>query len=189
MAMAAMWLQGADEGLSNAKLQVIFIGLIAVAMAIQAIVTIVLAVRSTALMKGLLESVDELKDKALPLLRSATELSIAAHSMVLETAPKVRVITDNLVDASNAVRESAEHIDRTVSDVNRRTQRQIARVDGMVSTVLSVTAELAETIDHGIRVPAQKIAGMASQAKLTLESLLERAKWMAAGIAAGKRRE
>jgi methyl-accepting chemotaxis protein len=188
--MAAMWLQGAsDFSLGNDKLLMIFIGLVAAAMVAQAIVLIVVSVKSMTILRGLTETVDELKMKSMPLLRSATELSDIAQSLVRETAPKVKTIGDNLLEASDAVRGSARQLESTLNDVNRRTQRQVARVDGMVTSVLGVTAELAETIDNGIRGPAQKLAAVITQARLTFESLFERARWMAAGIAGGKRRD
>ena len=49
----------------------------------------------------------------------------------------------------------------------------------MVSAALNITAEVVESINHGIRVPAQKIAQAATQAKNVVEGLLERIKGMA----------
>jgi hypothetical protein len=66
--------------------------------------------------------------------------------------------------------------DSTIADVNMRTQRQVARVDGMVTAALTTTAEVAEAIGNGIRVPAQKIAVMVSQAKALVEGLLAKIK-------------
>jgi hypothetical protein len=76
-------------------------------------------------------------------------------------------------------------VQATVVDANSRTQRQVARVDGMVSAALNTTAEVVESINHGIRVPAQKIAQVAGQAKVVVEGLLDRIKGMSGKVPFG----
>jgi hypothetical protein len=147
MAMLAMWFQGTDAVSEiNSNLLTIFIGLVALAMLVQAI--------------------------ALAVLDSATEISRSAQSLVTETAPKVRAIADNLLETSDIVRGTAQHFEETLTDANLRTQRQVARVDGMVTAALTATVEVVEAIGNGIRGPAQKIAFIAGQAKRFAEGLL-----------------
>jgi methyl-accepting chemotaxis protein len=173
MVMLAMWFQGTDAVSEiNTNLLTIFIGLVALAMLVQAIALAVLAAKSVKAIKGLAETVDELKQKALPLIDSATEISRSAQSLVTETAPKVRAIADNLLETSDLVRGTAQHFEETLADANLRTQRQVARVDGMVTAALTATVEVVETIGNGIRGPAQKIASLAGQAKRFAEGLL-----------------
>jgi len=171
--MLAMWFQDTDmlSGIDT-KLLIVFIGLVALAMLIQAIALIVLSAKSVKAIKSLAESVDELKKKALPLIDSVTEISRSAQTLVTETAPKVRAIADNLVETSDLVRGTAQHFETTLADANRRTQRQVARVDEMVSATLTATVEMVETIGNGIRGPAQKIAALAGQARQFAEGLL-----------------
>jgi hypothetical protein len=195
MAMAAVWFQGAGAISSNDTKLLIILGMIALALLTQAIVIMMVAVKSLATVKSLTATVEELKERALPLMARATELTakatdlaVSTQAMVLDASPKVKAITDNLLDASDIVRGTAHKIDITVTDVNLRTQRQVARVDGMVTTTLTATAELAQNITEGIRVPVMKIAEMAAQAKTVIDGLLGRAKTMGAGFMAGKRR-
>ena len=171
--MLAMWFQGTDAVSEiNTNLLTIFIGLVALAMLVQATALIVLAAKSVKAIKGLAETVDELKQKALPLIDSATEISRSAQFLVTEAAPKVRAIADNLLETSDLVRGTAQHFEETLADANLRTQRQVARVDGMVTAALTATVEVVETIGNGIRVPAQKIASLAGHAKRLAEGLL-----------------
>jgi methyl-accepting chemotaxis protein len=173
MAMLAMWLQGTDAVSDiNTDLLTVFVGLVALAMLVQAIALAVLAARSVKAIKGLTDTVDELKQKALPLIDSATQISRTAESLVTETAPKVRAMADNLLETSDLVRDTAQHFEETLADANLRTQRQVARVDGMVSTALTATVEVAEAISNGIRGPVQKIAFIAGQARRFAEGLL-----------------
>jgi methyl-accepting chemotaxis protein len=173
MAMLAMWFQGTDAiSEVNTNLLTVFIGLVALAMLVQAIALVVFAAKSAKSIKGLAETVDELKQKALPLIDSVTEISRTTETLLSENAPRVRAIADNLLETSDLVRGTAQHFEATLADANLRTQRQVARVDGMVTAALTATVEVVETIGNGIRVPAQKIASLAGQAKRFTEGLL-----------------
>lgn len=187
--MLAMWFQGTDAvSVVNMKLLTIFLGLVAGAMVVQAIALIVLAAMSSKASKSLSASVEELKLKALPLIDSAAAISRTTEALLRENAPKIKIIADNLVqtsdtlvEASNVARSAVQQIDSTIADANRRTQRQVARVDGMVTATLNTTAEIVETISNGIRIPAQKIAAIANQARGLAEGILAKFKSTIAG--------
>jgi hypothetical protein len=182
MATLAGWLQETYTFSSgNAKLLMIFIGLVAVSMVVQALVVVVMAVKTSGLVKGMSASVEELKAKLLPLIDTATHLTRSSQTLLDATAPKVKAIGDNLarasdmmVETSEVVRASALRFEQTIADANFRTQRQVSRVDSMVTAALTTTTEIVETIGHGIRVPTQKIMGIATQLRYGLEGLYAR---------------
>jgi hypothetical protein len=188
MTMLAMWILGADPiSAVNTKLLIVFIGVVALALLVQAIALVWVAIKSANAIKGMVETVDVLKQKSLPLIDAATAISLTTEALLRENAPKVRTIADNLVqtsdtlvEASKVARSTVEQIGYTVADANQRTQRQVARVDNMVSTALNATVEVVETVVNGIRVPAQKIAAMTGQAKHLVEGLLAKIKSVAA---------
>ena len=186
--MLAMWFQETYTFSSgNAKLLLVFIGVVAVSMAVQAVVQISISLKGFKAVKDMAAAAEELKQKVLPLIETTTAVAKSTQTLLHETTPKIRRITDNLVETSsvvvetsNVVRASVERLDKTVTDANLRTQRQVARVDGMVTAALTTTAEVMETVERGIRVPAQKIALIATQTKYVLEGMLAKIKSMAA---------
>jgi uncharacterized protein YoxC len=185
----AMWIQAMDLAGTN-RLIMIFIGLVAIAMVVMAIAMIVIALTAAKAMKGLNATVDEMKGKVLPLIDVAMDISKTSRSVLDDAAPKVKVITDNLVMASDTLAETSKsaraavaQFDTTISDVNVRALRQVARVDGMLTSALTATSELAEAIGNGIRVPAQKIAAFAGQARLMAEGIFSRIRAAAAARA------
>jgi methyl-accepting chemotaxis protein len=121
-----------------------------------------------------METVQDFRGQITPLIESATEVSETTGKILRETAPKVRIIADNLLETSDLVRVSAERFDTTIADVNIRAQQQVARLDTMVTAALATTVQIAETIQHGIEVPARKIAAMASQARTVFEGIRAR---------------
>jgi methyl-accepting chemotaxis protein len=186
MTFLAIWLQEASLADSH-HLVVIFIGLIAVAVAVASIVMMMIAAKALKAIQEMGATAEEIKGRILPMLDEVKEFSKTGREVLQDAAPKVKLITENLAktsdalaDTSNSVRLAVRQLDQTVTDANQRAQRQVARVDGMVTATLTAVVEVAETIATGIRVPVQKIAVMTTQAKLVGEGLLAKFKSMAA---------
>ena len=93
-----------------------------------------------------------------------------------DTTPKVKVITDNLVETSHLVRSKAQEFDATLSDLNNRTRKQVQNVDGMITSTLTATAEIAGMVERGIKVPMREIAGLANGFKAGMNVLIGRVK-------------
>jgi hypothetical protein len=84
----------------------------------------------------------------------------SSRSLVEDLGPKLRTITQNLVETTTIVRDEAENLKGTVDDIVGRTREQAVRVDGMVTGTLNGMEHAATTIQHGIGVPMRKIAGI-----------------------------
>jgi uncharacterized protein YoxC len=188
----AMWLQEPDPARTN-FLIMIFIGLVAVAMVGMMIALVVVAVTASKAIKGFNATTAELTGKVLPLLEVAMEMSRTGQALLNDTAPKVKHITDSLVDASDtlaetskAARSAVQQFDTTIVDINVRTRQQVARVDGMVTSALTATIEAVETISRGLRIPTQKIAAAAGQAKAFAEGLLAKVRSAAGARSTGR---
>jgi flagellar basal body-associated protein FliL len=182
----AMWLQDTDPG-DNRHLILIFGVLIVVVVVVMAIILMMVATKALGAIKDLSTTAEEVKRKVLPLLDEVRELSKTGREVLEDAAPKVKLITENLARTSDTLMETSRmarstvgQIDVTLADANLRAQRQVVRVDGMVTAALTTTAEVAEAIGNGIRVPVQKVAVIATQAKVLVEGLLAKVKLMAA---------
>ena len=191
----AMWLQE-SEAVSNHQLLLVLVIVIAVAAAIVVVLLVVLAVAVMKAIKDVTRIAEEVKGKALPLVEEATAISKSSRAIIDDAAPKVKAMTESLVRATETIAETTQvaktavvKLESTVSDANMRTQRQVARVDGMVTTALNTTAEIVETVNHGIRVPAHKIAVMATQAKYVVEGLLDKVKSMSGKLPFGTKKQ
>jgi methyl-accepting chemotaxis protein len=179
--MSGMWLQDAGSLSSgNSRLLLIFVGLVAVAMVVQAIAVIVMAVGAAKASKKGLEIAEELRTKMGPILDTT-------HGMIHDSAPKVKIITENLVETSHVVRSKAAEFDATASELNARTRAQAARVDGMVTSVLNTTADVSETLQRAVKVPVREFAGLVNGFKAGLDVLVGRAKEFGRGKTNGAR--
>jgi hypothetical protein len=173
--LSGMWLQdGETLSSGNTKLLILFVGMVAIAMMVQAIAVIVLAVGARKASKRGFDIVDEFRTKLMPLLDTT-------QAVIHDSAPKVKIITENLVETSHVVRAKAAEFDATASDMNAMTRAQAARVDGMVTSVLNTTAEITESLQKAVKVPVREFSGLVNGFKAGLDVLVGRAKGFGRG--------
>lgn len=179
--MSGMWLQdGGSFSSGTSRWLVIFVGVIAAAMIAQAIAVAVVALGALKAGKRALDIVDDMRTKLMPMVEST-------HEMVQDARPKVKIITENLVETSHVVRAKAAEFDVTASELNMKTRAQAARVDGMVTSVLNTTADISETLQKAVKVPVREFAGLVNGFKAGLDVLVGRAKEFGRGKANGAR--
>lgn len=174
MWMTAMWdgLQNDSISSGNTRWLMFFVGLVAVSMFAQAVVVIVAAIGAAKTQKRVLAIAEELRERATPILNTA-------ESLVRETVPKFRTISDNLVESSEVLKAKAREIDATLTDANRKTRAQVARVDGMISTGLTAAGSIADMVHKGIRTPIIEAVGVMNGFKAGLDVLLSKSKGFA----------
>ena len=118
---------------------------------------------------------------------------IAAVSADLQ--PKIASVTSDVQHISSVVRskvdeagltftkinQTVEKVNETVQgynvtaqDVNVKAKGQVERVNGMVSDALTTTQQVSKQIQHGIKVPVEKIASWVTAAKIGIENLSEK---------------
>ena len=183
MLMMAMWQDADALSGENSRLLMVFIGLVAAALVIQAIVVVVAAIGAMRMQKKVSAIADEISMVGLPFLREANGLFMKSQVLLDEITPALRIIsenvtlaTDNLAVASQVVRAKAQEFDATLTDVNLRTRSQVRRVDGMVTAALMATSGIAASIHYAIQVPVREVAGIISGLKAGLDSLVGRAR-------------
>jgi len=179
--MSGMWLQDTESLSSgNSRLLMWFVGLVALALLVQAIVMVVLAVIASKVTKRALEIANQLHTKAMPLFDTT-------QNVIRDAAPKVKIITENLVETSHVVRSKAQEFEATASELNMKTRAQAARVDGMVTSVLNTTSEFSETLQRAVRVPVREFTGLVNGFKAGVDVLVGRAKGFGQDRANGAR--
>jgi hypothetical protein len=92
-------------------------------------------------------------DHALPL--------IASSKVTLEElAPKLKTISNNLVDISETLKHESQNVKVSVDDVLEKTRAQTARVDEMVSGTLDGITHAGAAIQQGVEVPLRHLHGI-----------------------------
>ena len=193
MMLTALWLQTGDVSAGYVMWLTIFVGILAVALLLQAIAVMVLFGKLVGIVTDIKRSFDETKGKAMPLIADVQDIATSTQVILKDLTPKIKVISENVVETTHTVRQTVEKLDVTIrqtadravvtfDDANARAQKQVARVDGMVATTLAATSEIGQTLYHGIRVPARKMAEITIQSKHMLDTLIVRLKALTGGV-------
>jgi len=168
--MSGMWLQDPDSLSSgNSRLLMVFVAMVAIALTVQALALIAMAVGAAKTRKRAMEIVEELRGKLTPMMTTT-------HDMLEHAAPRVKVITENLAETSHVVRAKAQEFNATATDLNKKTRAQADRVDAMVSSTLDTVSEIGETIQRGVKVPLREVSGIVAGFKAGMDVLVGRVK-------------
>lgn len=204
MAFAAFQADGLSAG--DARVLVVSVVIIAAVMLLIALVIIGIAVAALKAFKEVMAEVNLLKAKALPLIEKSntlvTDLTPKINKLVDELAPKINDITtkvdlitghvehiaglakekaDEFAPTVSKANETIVQANETVQDANRKTQAQIKRVDGIISSALDATVRLGVAIEKGIAVPGRELAGIVQGVKIGFETFLSGAKAFGSG--------
>ena len=84
----------------------------------------------------------------------------SARSTVDSLGPKLKHITENMVEVSDILRSETQHITVSLSDVVERTHQQAARVDHIVSSTLNGIGHATAAVQEGLSAPIRHINGV-----------------------------
>lgn len=164
-----------DGGLvRNVHWMTIFMGIVAAAIVIGFLGMCIAGIKLLQLLLKVQEMAERMESKITPMAEKA-------HALVEELGPKVRVIATNAEQISYTVRSkvdefsvTADELNRTVKDANKRTQEKVARVDGIVNDAIHTAHNVSRTVQEGVRKPMQQIAGIIAGVKKGVETWVER---------------
>jgi hypothetical protein len=163
--LTAAILQSTDiSSETGSRLFMIFVGVVSVSVLIQTIALIAMAVGARRAQKDFLRIAEEMRSKSLPVL----EIS---RAILEDAAPKLRVMTDNVAEASFLLRDQAQCLDHMMKNTMDTVSNQVERADQMVSATLDGIGEITSTVQRTVMVPVKQIAGLVNGLKAAVEKL------------------
>ena len=143
----------------------VFIAVTTIAVAVQAgiLVALYVAVRkSTERMEAL---ATEVKSKVLPTVETA-------QSLLVELRPRIDVISTNLAESSDLVRNQLGRLDATVTDVLDRARLQVIRADELLNRTMDKVEETSEVVHKTVISPLRQVNGLMTAISTGVEVLL-----------------
>jgi hypothetical protein len=131
----------------------IFIAVTTFAVVAQAgiLVGLYLAVRkSTARMEAL---ATEVKSRVLPTVETA-------QNLMVELRPKIDVISNNLAESSDLLRNQLGRLDAAVTDVLDRARLQVIRADELLNRTMDKVEETSEVVHKTVISPLRQVNGL-----------------------------
>ncbi len=159
------------------KWYLIFTAVTAIAVLLQACILLAIALGARAMKKKVTEALDEVRAKALPVIEQS-------RVILADAGPKVKTITDNLVETTETLKKQGTRVDGAVDDVLTRTRHQVARVDAMVANTLDAVqhatnavhhtvSRAGETLQHAVNLPTRHITGVVNGVVAAVDRLFK----------------
>lgn len=181
MISAVMWQDSLGSGQTHWLM--IFVGLVAFAMLVQAGVMVAMAFIAFKVKTDLTDQLEEMKAKVFPLVAKSQELMLELTPKINDIASKTAAISANAENISAMVKDKLVEFgptltaanqtllgaNQTARIVNQKAQEQVSRVSDMVSGVLDATAEAGKAIQRGINVPVREVSGLLGGVKAGLK--------------------
>jgi len=143
----------------------IFIAVTSIAVLVQAgiLVALYFSVRkSSAKMEAL---ATEVTSKTLPTVETL-------QSMLVELRPRLDVISVNLSESSNLMRNQLGRIDATLTDALDRTRLQVIRADELLNRTMDKVEETSEVVHKTVISPLRQVNGLMAAISTGVEVFL-----------------
>ena len=89
---------------------------------------------------------DQVQAIALDVQRRTTPIIETARELLNDSAPKVKEITNNLVDTSALVKNQAQQLNGVVSEIIERTRLQVARADEVINRTVHTASRVQDSV-------------------------------------------
>jgi len=143
----------------------VFVAVTSGAVLLQAMILVALYVavrKSTARMEALAE---EVKSHALPTMD-------AVQTFIVETRPKIDVISNNVSESSILVRNQLARLDAALTDTLDRARLQIIRADELLSRTMDKVEETSEVVHKTVISPLRQVNGLMTAISTGVEVFL-----------------
>lgn len=163
---AALLQNEAVTGLTPGQVNMlmIFAGAVTLAVIIQVLLIIGMAVGAAKARKEIVRLTTEIHGKAMPLIHNVT-------AIVEEATPKIKNTIDSVEEIALIARKKAVEIDSLSTEMIMRARQEGRRVDGMVSHTLDKVEHLRDTVNHALMAPVRQAAGAIAAIKSGFEKL------------------
>lgn len=141
-----------------------FVAIAAVALAVQTIglIAVLLVARKAA--KNVRDEMEEYRSSLMPLIQRAREV-------VQNVAPKVEAAADELSAITTRLREQTADVQVAATDIIERTQRQVGRVDHILSSIFDRVERAGTFVSDAVARPMRQLSGVIASVKAVVDTL------------------
>jgi hypothetical protein len=149
---------------NETRLLVIFVGLTAFALLVQAIVMLVafLVMRKT--VKSLQVDLQELRTTAMPILTKSRET-------LENVAPRLESVAANVADIAHVLKRQSVEFQAVAGDILERVHRQTSRVDNMFTNMADNVEHASNVVVGSVVKPVRQVSAIMAAAKAFLSVL------------------
>lgn len=141
-----------------------FVAIAALALAVQTIgmLAVLLVARKAA--KNLREEMEQYRSSLMPLI-------LRAREVVQNVGPKVEAAADELAVITTKLREQTADVQVAANDIISKTQRQVSRVDSMLSSIFDRVERAGTFMSDAVSKPMRQLSGVIASVKAVVDTL------------------
>jgi methyl-accepting chemotaxis protein len=159
-------------------LLIIFIGIVALAVLLQAGVLLgVFLTMRKALQVGK-EEADEYRGKLTPIIETGSQLIHTANELVASTKtlinnlqPQIQSTVTELANMAHDIHAQANQLQASVDEVAHKARYQADRVDSMATSVLNGIDRFGVFVNDAVHMPVRQVNGIMAAAKAVVDTL------------------
>jgi len=150
--------------LDNQTLEVIFVGLVALALITQAFILLaaLIVMRKTA--KSIGEKLDTFGASAIPLIDKT-------RTLVNNLSPRIEGAADDVAALTHSLRRQTADLQSLSNEIVMRTRAQATRLDGMMTGVLDSVERAGNFVTDTVNKPLRQLSAILASIKAAVESL------------------
>ena len=148
----------------NQTIELVFIGVAALALILQTIFLIVLASTISKAARSAIDEIESLRSSVMPIIYNTREI-------ITRVSPKLEEAADELTALTRSLRAQTADVQFAASEVIGRVQRITARLDSMASTVLDSVERAAEFMSDTVAKPMRQVTGVLASVRAIVDAL------------------
>jgi hypothetical protein len=152
------------HSIDSQTIQLIIIGVAALAVVMQAVVLIAILIAMKKAATSMHRDIQELRTSVIPLL-------LDSRDFFERVAPNIESTTNDVAEIVHTFREKTEAADLTVTEILEKAQLQTTRVDGMLTTALDSVEKVGVFVDKAVSKPVKQISALVAAGRAVVHSL------------------
>ncbi|HVU48060.1 MAG TPA: hypothetical protein VHD85_18165 [Terracidiphilus sp.] len=147
--------------------QLIFAGVAALALLLQALVLLAIFFGIRKAISTLREDFDEMRTSVMPFVKEAREV-------FTRVAPKIEQTTADVAELTHTLRAQSDDLKAASSEIIQKTRRQAERIDSMTTNVLDAADRAGTFVSDAVTRPMRQLTGIVASIKAVVDTLRTR---------------
>ncbi|HKF48354.1 MAG TPA: hypothetical protein VKB38_13415 [Terracidiphilus sp.] len=150
---------------------IIMASLTALAVMLQIVSLIVMAVIARKAVKEAKAYAEEYRTVLTPLLQHARDLIQVTKHLIERIEPRVEAAASDLAEIARIANEESRKIRASADEINDRVRRQAERMDSMATSALNGVERVGRFLNEAVNAPVRQVSGILAAAKAIVETL------------------
>ena len=159
------------SNLSPETVQLIFAGVVALALLLQGIALVTISLGARRAMRRASEEIEELRSAVLPMIGESRDMLRESRALLANLAPRIDETTLDLAALIHGLRVQLDEIRAPINEITERTRRQAERLDSMLTETLDAADRAGAFVSVAVAKPIRKLNGILASAKAVVEAL------------------